>query len=140
MKKILIGGQRLKELGSDRHTDDIDYLIYDSRDNRLFIHDTTGVDLINAAQHPFYAKIWERCESGLSVGLNELLNISIFTFIQHCENFQFEKADAKEYDIKFLVRKILTSNQKIDYSIVKNFISTGAIEEVEKIIASVKLS
>jgi len=29
MKKILIGGQALKNLGSDRYTNDVDYLVND---------------------------------------------------------------------------------------------------------------
>ena len=34
----LIGGQKLKELGSTRHTDDSDYIIFDSSKD-VFTHD-----------------------------------------------------------------------------------------------------
>ena len=47
-EKILIGGQALRKLGHDRHTDDYDYLIYDTSDSRDFIT-SDKVDYLNAA-------------------------------------------------------------------------------------------
>jgi hypothetical protein len=134
--KKLIGGQKLRELGSDRYTDDTDYLIHDESDDRLFIHET-GVDMINSAAHPFYTAVWMLDAESDDVSLRAMFEMTVFTFVQHCENFQFEKADKKEYDLKFLVRKIGLEN--IDYSIAKKYISAGGITEIEKIIKSVKI-
>jgi hypothetical protein len=132
----LIGGQKLRELGSDRHTDDLDYLIYDAADERLFIREP-GRDIVNAAQHPFYAAVWELDADSNSVSLRALLEMSVFTFVQHCENGQWDKADAKEYDIKFLCRKILQAGEQVEWSISRSHVSDGAAIEIEKIIRSV---
>jgi hypothetical protein len=133
----LIGGQKLRELGSDRHTDDLDYLIYDAADKRLFIH-LPGQDIINAAAHPFYAAVWSM-DATDDVSVAALLEMCVFAFVNHCENGSWDKADAKEYDIKFLSRLIKKNGQEVKFEIAKNFISSGAITEVNKIINSVKI-
>jgi len=135
-KMKLIGGQKLRELGSDRHTDDLDYLIYDDADDRLFIHEP-GRDIVNAANHPLYAQIWALDADSDQVSLRALLEMTAFTFVQHCENGQWDKADAKEYDLKFLCRKMIESGEEIDFSLTREFVSTGAAIEIEKIIRSV---
>lgn len=132
MVKKMIGGQKLRDLGSSRYTNDVDYLIFDETDSRLFIHDTDE-DIVNAANHPFYTDIWNM-DSG-EVSLQALLDMSAFTFVQHCQNMNFDKADTKEFDIKFLVRKM---NGVCNFDIAKKYIGAGEITEVEKIIASVK--
>jgi hypothetical protein len=132
----LIGGQKLRELGSDRHTDDEDYLIYDAADDRLFIREP-GRDIVNAASHPFYAQVWAMDADSPEVSLQALLEMTVFTFVQHCENGQWDKADAKEYDLKFLVRKIGTT--ETNYPIARQYIGFGAQVEVDKIIKSVKI-
>ena len=130
MEKRMIGGQKLRDLGSSRYTDDVDYLIFDSSDDRLFIQDGND-DIVNAANHPFYAEIWNMGE----VSLQALLEMSVFTFVQHCKNMNFDKADTKEFDIKFLVR---TLNGVCNFDIAKEYIEAGEVTEVEKIISSVK--
>lgn len=134
----LIGGQKLRELGSDRHTDDVDYLINDPSDDRLFIF-SGSCDIVNAANHPLYSAVWDLDAGSDDVSLRALLEMTVFTFVQHCENMHWEKADSKEYDIKFLVRKILNSGNEIDYSIALQHISSGAAIEVKKIVESVKI-
>lgn len=134
MIKKMIGGQKLRDLGSSRYTDDVDYLIYDETDSRLFIHDSDD-DIVNAANHPFYTEIWDMDLNSNEVSLQALLDMSAFTFVQHCKNMNFDKADTKEFDIKFLVRKM---NGVCNFDIAKKYIEDGEITEVEKIIASVK--
>lgn len=131
----LIGGQKLRELGSDRHTDDVDYIIYDESGTELF-NCSEKCDVVNAALNPFYSAVWALDAGSDSVSLRALLEMTVFTFVQHCENGKWEKADSKEYDIKFLCRKIGTKN--IDYSIAQGYISAGANEEVEKIIRNIR--
>lgn len=136
--KKLIGGQKLRELGSDRHTDDVDYLINDPSDDRLFIH-TTDSDIVNAARHALYSAVWDMDADASEVSLQALLEMTAYTFVQHCENMNWEKADSKEYDIKFLTRKILASGKSVELCIADKFISDGAMIEVQKIINSVKI-
>jgi len=133
MKK-LIGGQKLRNIGSSRYTDDLDYLIFDESDPRLFIHDSED-DIVNAANHPFYTEIWNMDLNSNEVSLQALLEMSVFTFVQHCKNLNFEKADTKEFDIKFLVRKM---EGVCNFDIAKKYIEAGEITEVAKIISSVK--
>jgi len=134
MKQLLIGGQALRTLGSDRHTDDVDYLINDTNNPETFIHNEDG-DFINANGHKFFNEVWEK-ESD-SVGMaspQALLELCAFSFAQHCVNFNFAKADAKEYDIKFLVREFGVSEIKI----ANKYMSVGELAEVQKVINSVR--
>ena len=134
MEKKMIGGQKLRDLGSSRYTDDVDYLIFDSSDSRLFIHDSDD-DIVNAANHPFYSEIWNMDLNSNEVSVEALFEMLVFTFVQHCKNMNFDKADTKEFDIKFLAR---TMNGVCNFDIAKKYIEAGEITEVEKIISSVK--
>lgn len=139
MKELLIGGQALIELGSTRGTNDVDFLISDESDNRLFIHDKEKVDKINAAGkgagNKFFQKIWEMEKDNNSkmATPQALLELKAYAFVQHCLNFKFQKADEAEFDIKFLIRKF-----NIKPQIVSEFISLGEFSEIEKIVNSVK--
>ena len=130
MEKRLIGGQRMRELGSSRHTDDLDYLVYDESDARLFIN-SDEQDFINCANHPFYQAIWNLGE----IDAQAMLEMAAFTFVQHCMNGNWDKADTKEYDIKHLVR-VIGRDAKV--SLVVNYITKGQETEIERIINSVK--
>ena len=61
--------------------------------------------------------------------------MTAFTFVQHCMNGNFDKADTKEYDIKHLVRII---GQEASVTLVSKYITNGQENEVQRIIASVK--
>ena len=130
MEKRLVGGQKLRDLGSSRYTDDVDYLIFDSSSTDLFIN-SIEEDLINCANHPFYTEIWNAGE----VTAELLLEMSAFTFVQHCLNMNFDKADTKEFDIKFLTRLL---EGKVELKIVNKYVSVGELAEVSKIIESVR--
>lgn len=132
--KILVGGQALRELGSDRHTDDIDYLINDKSDSRAFIT-SEKVDLLNANGNSFFNEIYQIEKGNEIASPQSLLELKAYAFVQHFQNFNFAKADACEYDIKFLVRTF----GLISVKIVKKHISGGELSEVVKIINSVKL-
>ena len=129
MRKLLIGGQALRELGSDRYTDDIDFLVCDISSNETFTHNTDG-DLINANGHKFFMEVWNM-ESGNTTtiaSVDALCELKAFAFVQHCQNFNFAKADACEYDLKFLFR--LGANLP---EIVKKYISLGEYSEITKL-------
>jgi len=129
----LIGGQRLKNLGSTRHTYDLDYLVWDST-KTLFSH-VSGIDYINAAKSDFFGKIWAKEIENENISLNSLLELKCYSFVQHCQNFNFDKADNDEFDIKFLVRKL---GFDLDFKIVKKFISVGELSEISNIINNMK--
>jgi hypothetical protein len=80
MIKKMIGGQKLRDLGSSRYTDDVDYLIFDLSDSRLFIHGDD--DIVNAANHPFYTEIWNMDLNSDEVSVEALLEMSVFTFYE----------------------------------------------------------
>ena len=130
--KILIGGQALRNLGSDRYTDDVDYLINDLSTKDAFIC-SEKVDYLNANGNEFFAEIFNIEKYNKQATPQSLLDLKCYAFVQHCQNFNFAKADSCEYDIKFLVR-----NFNISPKIVKKYISLGELSEIEKIIINIK--
>ena len=130
--KILVGGQALRNLGSDRYTNDVDYLVNDLNTTSAFI---TGEneDLLNANGNKFFSEIFEIENGNTQASPQSLFELKCYAFVQHCQNFNFAKADSCEYDIKFLVR-----NFDVTPKIVKKYISTGELSEIVKIINSVK--
>ena len=136
MKKLLIGGQALRNLGSDRHTEDVDYLVCDSSKEQFFFDTEANTDYVNAAKNKFFAEVW-KMESKNDTGIaspQALLELKAYAFVQHCQNFNWKKVDSTEYDIKFLVREFGLNSLKI----VQKFISKGELSEVIKVINSVK--
>jgi hypothetical protein len=131
---ILIGGQALKEMGSDRYTNDVDYLINNENSKDCFIHEN-GQDFLNANGNSFFKEIYE-IEKGNSVAsAQSLFELKVYAFVQHCQNFNFAKADSCEYDLKFLIRNFNIKETKI----AKKYISAGELSEINKIINGVKL-
>jgi len=131
--KILVGGQALRNLGSDRYTNDVDYLVNDLSTTKAFI---TGEneDLLNANGNKLFAEIFA-IENGNELATPQsLFELKVYAFVQHCQNFNFAKADSCEYDMKFLVRNFGIECSKI----AKKYISNGEYSEIVKIINSVK--
>jgi len=131
--KILIGGQALRNLGSDRYTSDVDYLINDVNSTETFICSET-VDYINANGNKFFAEIYKIECNNEQATPQSLFELKVYAFVQHCQNFNFAKADSCEYDMKFLVRNFGIESSKI----AKKYISNGEYSEITKIINSVK--
>ena len=134
MEQILIGGQALRNLGSDRHTEDLDYLVNDITTTETFIT-SKEVDFINANGDKFFAEIFKIEEGNSIASAQSLFELKAYAFVQHCQNFNFRKADSCEYDIKFLVRKFGIKSSLV----AKKYITSGEYSEVEKVINSVKL-
>jgi hypothetical protein len=130
--KILIGGQALRNLGSDRFTSDVDFLINDISTKEAFIC-SDEIDYLNANGNKFFAEIFNSEKGNEQATAQSLLELKCYAFVQHCQNFNFVKADSCEYDIKFLVR-----NFKVSPQIVKKYISLGELSEIEKIINNIK--
>ena len=131
--RILIGGQALRELGSDRYTNDTDYLVNDKSTKEAFIT-SEKVDLLNANGNKFFAEIFKIEEGKVIASPQSLLELKAYAMVQHCQNFNFKKADQAEYDIKFLVRNFGLTEIKI----AQKYISNGELFEVNKAIKSVK--
>ena len=132
MEQILIGGQALRNLGSDRHTNDLDYLVSDISTTETFIT-SKEVDFLNANGNKFFAEIFKIEEGNSIASAQSLFELKAYAFVQHCQNFNFKKADSCEYDLKFLVREFGIKGSKI----AQKYITDGEYSEVEKIINSV---
>lgn len=130
---ILIGGSALRNLGSDRYTDDVDYLINDETSNEAFIH-TAEADLLNANGNKFFNEIFQIEKGNVQASAQSLFELKCYAFVQHCQNFNFRKADTCEYDIKFLVRNFGINKSKI----AVKYMTCGEYSEIVKIIKSVK--
>lgn len=103
-QKILIGGQALRNLGSSRHTEDVDYLVNDIATDAMFVFDLDAkTDYINANGHKFFMEIFNIEKENKVATPQSLLELKAFSFAQHCLNFNFAKADCCEFDIKYLV-------------------------------------
>jgi len=134
-KQILIGGSALRKLGSDRYTDDTDYLVSDLKSKESFIHDSeNNIDFLNANGNNFFNEIYKIEEGNEIATAQSLFELKAYAFVQHCQNFNFKKADTCEYDMKFLVREFGIKGS----TIAKKYITSGEYSEVEKVINSVK--
>ena len=134
MEQILIGGQALRNIGSDRYTNDLDYLVNDISTTETFIT-SKEVDFINANGNKFFAEIF-KIETGNEIASPQsLFELKVYAFVQHCQNFNFRKADSCEYDMKFLVRKFGIKSSLV----AKKYITSGEYSEVVKIINAVKI-
>ena len=130
--KILVGGQALRNLGSDRPMEDTDYLIFDETSKDAFLH-KDGIDYLNAHGNKFFREVYEQEKGNIQATPQGLLELKCYAFVQHCQNFNFAKADACEYDIKFLVR-----NFGVSPKIVKKYVTIGELTEIMKIIDNMK--
>lgn len=115
MKKLLIGGKALMQLGSSRHTSDTDYLTFLEDSKQPFVHLEGDIDLINANGNTFFAQVWEMeaKNEGEIASPQALLELKCYAFSKHCELRHFQKVDNAEFDIKFLVRTFGLKEMKL---------------------------
>lgn len=132
-KQLLIGGAALRELGSDRYTEDTDYLVC-IEGQPAFIRDAENdIDYINAGgEVEFFAEVWasEANNESEMASPQALLELKAFALAQHCQLGNWAKADACEYDMRFLVR---TSNLT-STPIAARHLGAGEMDEINKII------
>jgi len=128
-EKILIGGRALVALGSSRMTSDTDYLVFDEASKEAFIRDEeNNVDYLNAASNDFFFHIWEVEKGREMASPQSLLELKAYACVQHCQNFNFQKADDCEYDMRFLARKFKLTG----FNIVQEYITAGQLKEIQK--------
>jgi hypothetical protein len=132
-KMILVGGRALVSLGSSRSTQDTDYLV-NLPGQPMFVNDEDGVDYLNAAGSSFFMEIFQAEEGNKVASPQALLELKAYALIQHCQNFNFQKADDCEYDIKFLVRNF--GVKSLDR--LAKIADPSELKEVQKIINNVK--
>ena len=130
---ILVGGKALVSLGSSRSTEDTDYLVNLPESKEIFIT-SKDVDYLNAAAFPFFGEIFEAEKGNEIASPQALLELKAFALIQHCQNFNWQKADDCEYDIKFLVRNF--DVKSLDR--LAKYVDSSELKEVQKVINSVK--
>jgi len=136
-KMLMIGGQALVKLGSNRTTSDTDYLINDTTTSKAFIHDVEAdTDYCNANGNKFFAAVWksEAKNIGPLASPQALLELKAYSLVQHCLNGNWKKADEAEYDMKFLVRTFNLTGVKI----LPKYVSSGELSEVNRVINSVR--
>jgi hypothetical protein len=135
--KLLIGGQALRNLGSSRHTNDVDFLI-NSKFLPTFSNDAAkNIDYINGGGgNDFFAAICKMEKNNITdtASVQALLELKAYAWIQHYQNGKFQKADDCVYDMRFLVRKFELKNVPV----CKKHVSAYEFSEIMKIISSVK--
>jgi len=135
MKKILVGGQALRNLGSNRHTEDQDYLIFDEKSDKIFIKDEeNNIDYLNASAFEFFNEIYKIEEKNEQASPNSLLELKCYALVQHLLNGNWRKATDCEFDIAFLVRECGAEMPVI----VKKYVSASEWAEILKEVKSVK--
>lgn len=127
--KILVGGQALRNLGSDRYTNDVDYLVNDTTSKKAFIT-SENEDLLNANGNKLFAEIYKIEVGNEQASAQSLFELKAFALIQHYQNFNFKKAAACEYDLRFLYLNYGIKECKI----AKKYITCDEYNEVKKII------
>lgn len=106
-KKIMIGGQALRQHGHDRHTDDVDYATYG--DGKAFVIERTerGEVLDLAYLGEFGKSVWSAMQpdaTGVAdaQSLAELKGLALY---EHVRASNWRKVAADEYDMAFLGRE-----------------------------------
>lgn len=132
-KNILVGGQALRNLGSDRYTEDVDYLVFDENSKEGFIT-SDKVDYLNANGNKFFNEIYNIEKGNEQASPQSLFELKAYAFVQHCQNFNFAKVASTEYDMKFLVINFNITDVKI----CKKYISNNEYLEIIKIITEAK--
>ena len=131
--KILVGGQALRNLGSDRYTNDVDYLVNDITTTNAFIT-SEEVDFLNANGNKFFNEIYNAEKGNEQATPQSLFELKAYAFVQHCQNFNWKKVASTEYDLQFLVREFGVTESKI----AKKYMSTGEYSEIVKIIRNTR--
>ena len=126
MKKLMIGGQALRNLGSTRFTDDVDYL-YNNLDSKEAFVKEPGADYLNANGNPFFKAVWDLEENNDSeiASLQALAELKAFAWVQHFQNGNFKKVADCEFDLRFLASKGVKG-----FKIVSNFVASYEYKEV----------
>lgn len=128
-EKILIGGQALRELGSPRHTNDLDYLIFLEDDFSPF-HEIDGNDYINANSSNFFEEVYNEEVGNKIASAQGLFELKAFALIEHYRNNNINKVNDCIFDLNFL--KINFGIK--DFPILKKYATPAEVSYVNSII------
>jgi len=133
-KKVLIGGKALNVYGSNRLTDDTDYLVFIKDNQQPFVKDEhKNIDYVNGNGHNFFNEIYEREKNNQIASPESLLELKAYGYIQHRLNGNTKKAIEYEFDMKYLALEFNLTEVKI----AKKYLSKSELSEVTDIIKSV---
>lgn len=120
--------------GSNRLTDDTDYLVFIKDNHQPFVKDEhKNIDYINGNGHNFFNEIYELEKNNQIATPESLLELKAYGYIQHRLNGNTKKAIEYEFDMKYLALEFGLKEVKI----AKKYLSESALKEVESIIESV---
>lgn len=128
--KILIGGQALRELGSERYTNDVDYLVYDENSYEQFMFDqANNIDYMNGNGSNFAEAIYNIEKGNAIASAQSLFELKAFSLISHIRNFNANKINSTVYDLNFL-----NINFEIDMNMptLSKYITLAEKEEIIK--------
>lgn len=127
--KILIGGQALRNLGSTRHTDDLDYLVW-MEDNFKPFHTSEGVDLINANSTNFFEEIYNTEKGNNQATPESLFELKAFALIEHFRLGNKNKVNDCVFDLNFLKINFGIN----DFPILKKYATKAEIQMINDLI------
>lgn len=127
--KILIGGQALRNLGSSRHTNDLDYLVWMDENFKPF-HTGEGVDLINANSTNFFEAIYNIEKGNEEASPSSLFELKAFALVEHFRNGNHNKVNDCIFDLNFL--KI--NFGIVNFPILKKYATKQEIEMINELI------
>lgn len=129
LNKILIGGQALRELGSSRHTEDLDYLVFLEDDFSPF-HTIDGNDYINGNSSNFFEEIYNSEKGNKIASAKGLFELKAFALIEHYRNSNHNKVNDCIFDLNFLKINFNIT----DFPILKKYATSVEIELVNELV------
>ena len=76
----------------------------------------------------------EQKNIGKTASPQALLELKAFSLVQHCVNRNWQKADDADFDMKYLIRTFKLKGVKV----VKKYVSSGEMFEIQRVIDSVR--
>lgn len=127
--KILIGGQALRNLGSSRHTNDVDFLVW-MEDNFKPFHTSENVDLINANSTNFFEDIYKIEVGNEQASPASLFELKAFALVEHFRNANHNKVNDCIFDLNFLKINFGIT----DFPILKKYATQVEIDTINELI------
>jgi len=129
--QILIGGAALRELGSSRSTNDVDYLIFDENSFEAFSFDKeNNIDYMNGNASNFAEEIYNIEKNNKIASSQSLFDLKAFAYLSHLRNFNKAKMNDCIFDLNFLAQNFGITEPKV---LVK-YATKEEIEEIKRII------
>ena len=133
-KKILVGGKALNIYGSNRLTNDTNYLIFDPSSSEPFIKDEKmSITYLNGNGLKFFEEIFHREKENDIASAQSLMELKAYSYIQHMVNGNYLRAIGDKHDIAFLSLEFDLKSVEV----ANEYLKENQLDEIEKIIADV---